>query len=73
MKKTKSGMTYYTKDDVKKLMKENKIPIKAFYKWMFGQTGPIADDGSLAYYSHDVERFIRYKGKAENEPLVEWD
>jgi len=73
MKKTKSGMSYYTRYDVKKLMKENKIPMKAFNRWMFGQTGPITDDGELAYFTWDVERFIRYKGKAENEPLVEWD
>ncbi len=73
MKKTKSGMSYYTRDEVKKLMKENKITMKAFDKWMFGQTCPLTDKGELAYYIWDVERFISYKGDPKNESVFAWD
>ncbi len=71
MKKTK--INYYTRDEVKKLMKENKITMKAFDKWMFGQTCPITDEGDMGYYTYDVERFIRYKGDPKKEPLWAWD
>ena len=32
-----------------------------FSKWMGGQTGAIADDGTLLYYDVDVERFMENK------------
>ena len=32
--------------------------ITSFTKWMDGQTGMILDDGSLAFYSWDYERWI---------------
>ena len=65
-------MKHYTQKEAKKLLKENNIKWEDFAKWMTGQTGPMVD-GEFCYYRWDVDRFISYQGKAENEPLAHWD
>lgn len=71
MKETKD-IYHYTEQQIRELLDKNNITLEAFNKWMTGQTCPIVD-GEFCYYQYDVDRFIRYKGDAKNEPLVEWD
>lgn len=49
---------YYTKKEVKKLLKEHNISWKVFIDFIYGQTCPIVDS-EFCYYTWDVDRLIR--------------
>ena len=65
-------MKSLTEQQTKDKLKKAGISWEVFIEWMIGQAGPLID-GKMGYYEWDVDRFIRYKGDPNNEPLVEWD
>jgi hypothetical protein len=46
-----------TNNDLNDLL--SKSERKKFNKWICGQTGVLIASGELAYFLHDVERFIK--------------
>jgi len=60
-------------EEAEKAIKDAGGDVEVFWKWMYGQTMSLNDDGSTNVYEYDVERFIRYKCNPDNEPLNEWD
>jgi len=48
--------TYYLDEDIKRIM--SKSEIEKFEGWIYGQTVGVVR-GKVAYYSWDVERFLR--------------
>ncbi len=63
-----------TEPEVRKLLKENKIPWAKFAKWMFGQTVGMGKDGKINYYEWDVKRFVHdLEGGKKKEHWAAWD
>jgi len=58
---------YYTRKQVEEMLESKKI-IKAFDKWIYGQTGPLIE-GKICYYKWDFERFLIVLGGGN----VVWD
>ena len=58
-----------TQKEVEKIVTENNLDMKDFYKFIENQTVGVNDDGSTNFYETDVERFVRI-GKQENKTAV---
>ncbi len=52
-----------TNKEVEALLRRNGLSWAGFNAWIAGQTCPMLDDGTLAYFTHDVERYIAWKTK----------
>jgi hypothetical protein len=52
-------------EEVKKLLKSHNKTWKGFKEWMKGQTVGVNPDGSIIYYSWDVERYL------EGRPIID--
>ena len=60
-------------DEVREAIEKAGGDWEVFCDWMYGQTMGMDENGEPDIYSHDVERFIRYKCDPKNEPPWEWD
>lgn len=50
----------------------SKEEIDTFNDWFYGQTGIIANDGTLGIYIHDYERWVS-QGKMTRQRSDDWD
>ena len=65
-----SGIRFVTMELLRRFHSEEEV--KAFDEWFCGQTGMVSDDGTLAIYIHDYERWVS-QGKMTQQRSDDWD